>query len=63
MYVNYIMLSFFVLHVPFVDNVCIFNYSSYASAIWHGDGKFWSENKVFGADYAIWRSVYLAGYG
>ena len=26
MYVNYIMLSFFVLRVPFVDNVCIFNY-------------------------------------
>ena len=33
MYVNYIMLSFFVLRVPFVDNVCIFNYSSCASAI------------------------------
>ena len=37
--------NFFVLRVPFVDNVCIFNYSSCASAIWSGDGSIWSENK------------------
>lgn len=43
----------FVLRVPFVDNVCIFNYSSCASAIWSGDGSIWSENKVFRAEHAI----------
>jgi len=32
------MPSFFVLRIPFVDNVCIFNYSSCASAR-IGDGK------------------------
>ena len=61
-YVNYIMLSFFVLRVPFVDNVCIFNYSSCASAIWSGDGSIWSENKVFRADNATCWSRHLAGY-
>ena len=62
-YVNYLMPSFFSLCIPFVDNLCILNYSSCVSAIWAGYGKIWSENKVFRADYAIWRSAYLAGYG
>ena len=62
MYVNYIMLSFFVLCVPFVNNICIFNYSSCASAIWSGDGNIWSENKVFRADNATCWSIHLAGY-
>ena len=53
---------FFVLRVPFVDNVCIFNYSSCASAIWSGDGSIWSENKVFRADNATCWSRHLAGY-
>ena len=30
---------FFVLHVPFVDNLCILNSSSCVSAIWAGYGK------------------------
>jgi hypothetical protein len=51
----------FVLRIPFVDNVCIFNYSSCASAIWIGDGKIWSENKVFRANNATCWSRYLAG--
>ena len=59
MYVNYIMLSFFVLHVPFVDNICIFKYSSCTSAIWSGDGSIWSENKVFRADNATCWSRHL----
>ena len=42
----------FVFLIAFVDNVCIFNCSSCASAIWIGDGKIWSENKVFRADNA-----------
>ena len=62
MYVNYIMLSFFVLCVPFIDNICIFNYSSCASAIWSGDGSIWSENNVFRADNATCWSRHLAGY-
>ena len=53
---------FFVLRVPFVDNICIFNYSSCASAIWSGDGSIWSENKVFRADNATCWSRHLAGY-
>ena len=39
------MPSFFVFLIAFVDNVCIFNCSSCASAIWIGDGEIWSENK------------------
>ena len=35
----YHAIIFFVLRVPFVDNICIFNYSSCASAIWVGHGK------------------------
>ena len=38
---------------PFVDNFCTLNYSSCESSIWVGDGKIWSENKVFRADNAI----------
>ena len=53
---------FFVLRVPFVENVYIFNYSSCASAIWSGDGSIWSENKVFRADNATYWSRHLAGY-
>ena len=40
------MPSFFVFLIAFVDNVCIFNFSSCASAIWIGDGEIWSENKA-----------------
>ena len=32
-YVNYLMPSFFSLRIPFVDNLCILNYSSCVSAI------------------------------
>ena len=44
------MPSFFLFLIAFVDNVCIFNWSSCASAIWIGDGEIWSENKVFRVD-------------
>ena len=50
---------FFVFLIAFVDNVCIFNCSSCASAIWIGDGEIWSENKVFRADNATCWSRYL----
>ena len=53
---------FFVFLIAFVDNVCIFNCSSCASAIWIGDGEIWSENKVFRADNATCWSRYLVGY-
>ena len=52
----------FVFLVAFVDNVCIFNCSSCASAIWIGDGEIWSENKVFRVDNATCWSRHLAGY-
>ena len=39
------MPSFFVFLVAFVDNVCIFNYSSCASAIRHGHGKYGVETR------------------
>ena len=35
--------TFFVFLITFVDNVCIFNCSSCASAIWIGDGEIWRE--------------------
>ena len=53
---------FFVFLIAFVYNVCIFNSSSYASAIWIGDGNIWSENKVFRDDNATSWSRYLVGY-
>ena len=53
---------FFSLHIPFVDNLCILNYSSCVSAIWAGYGKIWSENKVFRAGNGTCWSIYLDGY-
>ena len=50
----------FLLRVKFVKKFSTFNYSSCASAIWHGHGKIWSGNKVFSADNAICRSACLA---
>ena len=61
-YVNYLMPSFFSLRIPFVDNLCILNYSSCVSAIWAGYGKIWSENKVFRAGNGTCWSIYLDGY-
>ena len=54
--------TFFVLRIPFVENLCILNYSSCVSAIWAGYGKIWSENKVFKAGNGTCWSIYLDGY-
>ena len=53
---------FFSLRIPFVDNMCILNYSSCVSAIWAGYGKIWSENKVFRAGNGTCWSIYLDGH-
>ena len=53
---------FFSLRIPFVENLCILNYSSCVSAIWAGYGKIWSENKVFRAGNGTCWSIYLDGY-
>ena len=52
---------FFLLRIPFVENLCILNYSSCVSAISAGDGKIWSENKAFRADSATCRADLLLG--
>mgnify|MGYP005823401881 CR=1 FL=1 len=53
---------FFSLRIPFVDNLCILNYSSCVLAIWASYEKIRSENKVFGAGNGTCWSIYLDCY-